>query len=113
MPPTDRLYRQIADQLSRMIASGDYPAGGKLPPERELAELLGVSRPSVREALWVSQPRICTSACFMRCSCSALALVAASAAASDSMIQRALITSKGPAGGVALASARASRRSRI
>jgi GntR family transcriptional regulator, transcriptional repressor for pyruvate dehydrogenase complex len=48
---TRRLYRQIADQVSRLIDAGDFPAGMRLPPERELAEKLGVSRPSVREAL--------------------------------------------------------------
>ncbi|KRE18136.1 GntR family transcriptional regulator [Bosea sp. Root381] len=46
-----RLYRQIADQLRHLIERREYPAGGRLPPERELAEKLGVSRPSVREAL--------------------------------------------------------------
>jgi DNA-binding FadR family transcriptional regulator len=46
-----RLYRQIAQQLSRRIADGDFPAGARLPAERELAEQLGVSRPTVREAL--------------------------------------------------------------
>ncbi|MGU7779201.1 FadR/GntR family transcriptional regulator [Burkholderia sp. PU8-34] len=46
-----RLYQQIADRLSAMIASGDFPPGSYLPPERELAEQFGVSRTSVREAL--------------------------------------------------------------
>jgi GntR family transcriptional regulator, transcriptional repressor for pyruvate dehydrogenase complex len=46
-----RLYRQIADQLRTAIQSGEYPVGAKLPTERELAASLGVSRPSVREAL--------------------------------------------------------------
>jgi DNA-binding FadR family transcriptional regulator len=46
-----RLYRHIADQLMQMIGSGDYPPGTRLPAERELAAQLGVSRPSVREAL--------------------------------------------------------------
>jgi len=31
--------------------SGEFAPGDKLPPERELAEMFGVSRPSVREAL--------------------------------------------------------------
>jgi DNA-binding FadR family transcriptional regulator len=46
-----RLYRQIAEQLRQLIDDGEYPVGGRLPSERELAEALGVSRPSVREAL--------------------------------------------------------------
>ena len=46
-----RLYRQIADQIKTLIRSGEYKAGTKLPPERDLAKQLGVSRPSVREAL--------------------------------------------------------------
>jgi DNA-binding FadR family transcriptional regulator len=46
-----RLYRQIADQIRGLVRSGEYPAGSRLPPERDLARQLGVSRPSVREAL--------------------------------------------------------------
>ncbi len=46
-----RLYRQIADQIRALIRSGEFPAGTRLPPERDLAKQLGVSRPSVREAL--------------------------------------------------------------
>ena len=46
-----RLYRQIADQLRGLLERGEYAAGSRLPPERDLALQLGVSRPSVREAL--------------------------------------------------------------
>jgi len=46
-----RLYRQIADQIRALIKSGEFQAGARLPPERDLAKQLGVSRPSVREAL--------------------------------------------------------------
>ena len=46
-----RLYRQIADQLRGLVERGEYDIGSRLPPERDLALQLGVSRPSVREAL--------------------------------------------------------------
>ena len=46
-----RLYQQIAAQLSGLIASGEFAVGQRLPSERELAAQLGVSRPSLREAL--------------------------------------------------------------
>ncbi|WPB55591.1 FadR/GntR family transcriptional regulator [Xylophilus sp. GOD-11R] len=46
-----RLYQRIADQIRGLIDSGRYVPGARLPPERDLAVQLGVSRPSVREAL--------------------------------------------------------------
>jgi DNA-binding FadR family transcriptional regulator len=46
-----RLYRHIAKHLRNLIDSGEYPIGGRLPSERELADRLQVSRTSVREAL--------------------------------------------------------------
>jgi DNA-binding FadR family transcriptional regulator len=46
-----RLYQQAADQVADLIRRGEYPPGAKLPAERDLARQLGVSRPTVREAL--------------------------------------------------------------
>jgi len=51
--PSDsrRLYQQVADQIRTVIEESRFSPGTKLPPERELALQLGVSRPSLREAL--------------------------------------------------------------
>lgn len=46
-----RLYRQIAEQLRELMSRGELRPGERLPAERDLAKQLGVSRPSVREAL--------------------------------------------------------------
>lgn len=46
-----RLYRQVADQLRVYLDSGAVPVGARMPTERELAERLNVSRPTIREAL--------------------------------------------------------------
>lgn len=49
-------------QIIQFISSGEFPAGGELPPERQLAIQLGVGRPTLREALqrlerdgWITQ----------------------------------------------------------
>ena len=42
---------EIAAHLERLIATGGFAPGAKLPAERELAESLAVSRSSVRDAL--------------------------------------------------------------
>jgi DNA-binding FadR family transcriptional regulator len=41
----------VAEQIGRLIQSGEFREGDRLPPERELAKQLGVSRPVVREAM--------------------------------------------------------------
>lgn len=46
-----RIYREIAEQIAAMIASGELGPNSRLPSERDLAQRLGVSRPPVREAL--------------------------------------------------------------
>src|SRR5512142_1811525 len=56
-PPVNRLagtvplYNQIAESLLDQIESGKLPPGSRLPPERELAEMLGVNRMTLRQAL--------------------------------------------------------------
>ncbi len=48
---TQRLPEAVVRQLELLILRGILRQGERLPPERELAEKLGVSRPSLREAI--------------------------------------------------------------
>ncbi|WP_312326932.1 FadR/GntR family transcriptional regulator [Stenotrophomonas sp.] len=45
-----RLYQSIAAEIVALIEKGEFPPGSRLPGERDLAERLGVSRVTVREA---------------------------------------------------------------
>jgi len=47
------VHELVVDRLRRAIHLGDYLPGDRLPPERDIAERLEVSRESVREALRV------------------------------------------------------------
>lgn len=51
MGSDQRLYMQAVVKIQELIASGEYPPGSRLPPERQLAEQFGMSRPTVREAI--------------------------------------------------------------
>jgi GntR family transcriptional repressor for pyruvate dehydrogenase complex len=46
-----RLVDRVVTDLQDLIVQGKLTVGTKLPPERELAELLGVSRTVIREAV--------------------------------------------------------------
>ncbi|MBW6508543.1 MAG: FadR family transcriptional regulator [Desulfuromonadales bacterium] len=48
-----KLSEEIVDQIKELISRGDLGPGQRIPSERELATFLGVSRPSVREAIMV------------------------------------------------------------
>jgi GntR family transcriptional regulator, transcriptional repressor for pyruvate dehydrogenase complex len=48
-----RLYEQLVERLLALVDELDLKTGDRLPPERELAADLGVSRASVRQALVV------------------------------------------------------------
>jgi GntR family transcriptional regulator, transcriptional repressor for pyruvate dehydrogenase complex len=49
--PRTRLYEQVSGQISAWIAENGLRAGDRLPPERELATRLGVSRATLSQAL--------------------------------------------------------------
>lgn len=44
------LYHRLADELLRQIRAGEYPPGGRIPSEHELARRYGLGRPTVRQA---------------------------------------------------------------
>lgn len=53
IPPPDRqrVDEQIAASIADAILDGKFPPGTTLPPERELADQLGVNRTSLRQGL--------------------------------------------------------------
>lgn len=48
-----RLYQEVTEKIRKLIVDGTLASGDQLLPERQLAEKLGVSRSSIREALTV------------------------------------------------------------
>ena len=42
---------QVREQLEQALARGEYQPGDRMPSERELSEMFGVSRVSIREAI--------------------------------------------------------------
>lgn len=57
MGSEEPLFQRVAKQIEQHIEGNGLCAGDRLPGERELCELLGVSRASVREALRSLQTR--------------------------------------------------------
>lgn len=48
-----RMYQQVLDQLREHVSAVGLTSGDKLPSERELAERIGVSRASIKQAIVV------------------------------------------------------------
>lgn len=48
-----KIYEEAVDQIKKQITNGTWKPGARIPSERELAEQLGIGRPSIREALRV------------------------------------------------------------
>ena len=46
-----RLSDDVAERIRRLIISENIAEGARLPPERDLAERFGASRPTVSQAL--------------------------------------------------------------
>lgn len=46
-----KLYQRVAQDLESAIRAGQFIAGSRLPPERDLADQFAVSRPTIREAM--------------------------------------------------------------
>ena len=53
----ERLSQSVQKQIELLILKGILRPGERLPSERELSERLGVSRPSLREAVGEMQER--------------------------------------------------------
>ena len=51
MPPDVQSAEQVVRHVALLIERGELRPGDRLPPERELAQMLGVSRPTIRAGL--------------------------------------------------------------
>ncbi len=47
------VVEQVMEEMKSLIASGQFKVNDQIPPEMELAERFGVSRPTIREAIKV------------------------------------------------------------
>jgi DNA-binding FadR family transcriptional regulator len=45
------VVEQVMEEIKNLIATGRFKVYDKIPPENELAEMFGVSRPTIREAI--------------------------------------------------------------
>ena len=72
MAPIDRagITELVVQRIKDLLERGDLKAGSRLPPERDLADMLSISRPSLRTALKALPP---TGVRFMHIGPSALA----------------------------------------
>ena len=50
---TRRTFEEVIAQVRAMLFDGSLKPGDRLPPERELSQILGIGRPALREALRV------------------------------------------------------------
>ena len=48
---TQTIRMKVVDQIVKMIKEGKLSPGSQLPSERAIAEQMGISRPTVREAV--------------------------------------------------------------
>ncbi|MBZ9802665.1 transcriptional regulator NanR [Mesorhizobium sp. BH1-1-4] len=50
-----KLYVEVLDRLMAAISTSEFPPGSQLPSEKELMTMIGVGRPSIREAMLTLQ----------------------------------------------------------
>ncbi|HEY0698932.1 MAG TPA: winged helix-turn-helix domain-containing protein [Micromonospora sp.] len=49
--PERAIWRQVADDIRRKVAAGEYAAGSRLPSETDLSQGYGVSRTTIRTVI--------------------------------------------------------------
>lgn len=49
--PNEKISNKILKQITQLIKDGELKPGEKLPPERQLAQIMGVSRPALKQTI--------------------------------------------------------------